>query len=266
MVKIYRGLRTVEDVTTEDTNIESKIEINNEDIDIESLTIYELSRYPIEGWEKAFETAKIPLKSISNVITNDEIENGKHLPPRKYIFNIFRLIKPQDVKVLILGDSPNPTKGVDCGIAYSTRIGDKKQPTTHNIHLELESCFPDDFNISSYRHGDLTNWVKNGVMLLNISLTVLPNKYNSHLQTWMGFTSHIIKYLVELHGKNLIVFIWGQNIKNLVGHLVSSCNVLETSSPTIKTYNRGFKGCNHFIKANELLVKLGREPIKWYEL
>ena len=261
MVKIYRGLR-------QDISIPIKYELTDiekfKELDIEMLNIYQLAlTYTPEAWKDIFIEGLPHIQQISKAIDAEEEEWGKCLPPRKYIFRTFHTIAPEDVKVLIVGESPYHLIGVETGMAFNNWSGDKKQISVQNIHNEILRCYP-DFKIP--RHGNISPWISQGVMLLNATLTVRKGKKDSMIQTWMGFISLLITRLVALHGKKLVVMIWGAKAQVLVKDLVGSASVLETSNPGHFTVDRGFKGCNHFIKCNEILKKYGREEINWCQL
>lgn len=258
MVKIYRGLR-------QDISLPIKYETTDiekfKEQDIESLNIYQLSlTYPPENWKDIFIEGLPHIQQISKAIDAEEEEWGKCLPPRKYIFRIFELIAPEDVRVLIIGQDPYHNPGVATGIAFSTWTGEKKQQIVQNIHNEVAKCYP-EFKIP--RHGSLLGWVTQGVMLLNISLTVRKGKASSMIQVWMGFISLLVTRLVAMHGKKLVVMLWGDKVKMLIKDSVTAASVLETSYPDHFNADRGFNGCGHFSKANELLKKYGREEINW---
>lgn len=237
--------------------------------DIETLSISQLFKQDIpKGWGHVFQECEEELESISDIIDEDENENGKCFPLRANIFRIFHMLRPEQVKVLIIGQDPyhNRTSSGEpaaTGIAFSTWREEKKQPSVHNMYLELKNCYP-EFEIPN--HGDLTNWVKQGVMLLNTSLTVAPNKPNSHSEIWMGFISKVIKHLVKSNGKKMIVFLWGNNAKRLVGQMVSSCTVFEAAHPSPFSVNRGFFGCQHYKLCNDVLEKNKIEKINWLKL
>lgn len=180
-------------------------------------------------------------------------------PPQKQIFNAFHL-SYKDVKVVILGQDPYHGVGEAHGFAFST-LSSKLPPSLKNIYKELY----DDLGIKKdFSNGDLTSWVKQGVMLLNTCLTVEKDKPNSHKNIgWHEFTDTVIQKLNEK--KEPIVFIlWGNNAKEKKKYITSSKHlVIESAHPSPFSANHGFFGSKPFSKTNEFLNKNGIEEIKW---
>lgn len=180
-------------------------------------------------------------------------------PPQKQIFNAFKL-PYKDVKVVILGQDPYHGEGEAHGFAFST-LSSKLPPSLKNIYKELY----DDLGIEKdYNNGDLTSWVKQGVMLLNTGLTVEKDKANSHKNLgWHNFTDVVIEKLNEK--KDPIVFIlWGNNAKDKRQYITNPIHlVIESAHPSPFSANYGFFGSKPFSKTNEFLKKNDIKEINW---
>lgn len=180
-------------------------------------------------------------------------------PPQKQIFNAFHL-SYKDVKVVILGQDPYHGVGEAHGFAFST-LSSKLPPSLKNIYKELY----DDLGIKKdFSNGDLTSWVKQGVMLLNTCLTVEKDKPNSHKNMgWHEFTDTVIQKLNEKN-EPIVFILWGNNAKEKKKYITSSKHlVIESAHPSPFSANHGFFGSKPFSKTNEFLNKNGIEEIKW---
>lgn len=180
-------------------------------------------------------------------------------PEKKDIFNAFKL-PYKDVKVVILGQDPYHGEGEAHGYAFSTHAK-KLPPSLKNIYKELY----DDLGIEKdYSNGDLTNWQKQGVMLLNTGLTVEKDKPNSHKNIgWHEFTDTVIQ---KLNDKDTpVVFIlWGNNAKEKKKFITNSKHlVIESAHPSPFSANYGFFGSKPFSKTNDFLEKNNISKINW---
>lgn len=210
-----------------------------------------------------------------NLILNDEINNSyfKELlekvnclykekiiyPPKKDVFNAFRL-SYKDVKVVILGQDPYHGEGEAHGFAFST-LNSKLPPSLKNIYKELYS----DLGIEKdYSTGNLYDWVKQGVMLLNTGLTVEKDKPNSHKNLgWCKFTDVVIEKLNER--EDPVVFIlWENNAKEKKKFITNKQHlIIESAHPSPFSAYNGFFGSKPFSKANTFLEKKGKQKINW---
>lgn len=181
-------------------------------------------------------------------------------PIKENVFNALNLVEPNNVKVVILGQDPYHQKGQSHGLSFSVEEGIKIPPSLRNIYKELK----EDIGLEISNSGNLTNWGKQGVLLLNTVLTVEDSKPNSHKKKgWQNLTTQIITKLNE--GKTPIVFmLWGNNARsfkkiiNTEKHLV-----LETVHPSPLSAYGGFLGCKHFSKANKFLKANNIAEIDW---
>lgn len=181
-------------------------------------------------------------------------------PPSKLIFNAFNLTPFNDVKVVILGQDPYHNVGQAHGLAFSVPDGIQKPPSLQNIFKELNQ----DLGINIPTNGNLEKWAKEGVLLLNASLTVRAHNAASHAKIgWQRFTDAAIRTLSE-QKNNLVFILWGNYAiakENLIDH--NKHLILKTVHPSPLSASRGFFGCKHFSKTNEYLIKNGITPIDW---
>ena len=185
----------------------------------------------------------------------------KHIYPDMYdIFNALRYTDYNDVKVVILGQDPYHGEGEAHGLAFSVKPGVKIPPSLRNIYKELS----DTMGCYIPNNGYLEKWARQGVLLLNTSLTVVKDTPNSHKNIgWEIFTDKVIK-LISKREKPVIFILWGSNAKSKLMLIDTSKHIVLTSvHPSPLSANRGFFGSNHFKIANENLVKLGEKPIDW---
>ena len=180
-------------------------------------------------------------------------------PPQKEIFNAFKL-PYQDVKVVILGQDPYHGVGEAHGYAFST-LASKLPPSLKNIYKELYN----DLGIEKdFTKGDLTSWVKQGVMLLNTGLTVEKDLPNSHKNIgWHEFTDVVIQKLNEKE-EPVVFILWGNNAREKKKFITNKKHlVIESAHPSPFSANNGFFGSKPFSKANEFLEKNNIEKINW---
>jgi uracil-DNA glycosylase len=182
-------------------------------------------------------------------------------PPDADIFNAFTFTKPDNLKVVILGQDPYHGENQAHGLCFSVRKGNKIPPSLRNIYKELASDIPD---FEPPAHGDLTHWAKQGVLLLNTVLTVEQSQAHSHKNIgWEQFTDAVIA-TISAKFENVIFLLWGapaQNKAKLID--VQRHTILSTVHPSPLSAYRGFFGCKHFSKTNDLLKAIGKEAIDW---
>ncbi len=194
---------------------------------------------------------------------DNEYKNNIIYPKYEDIFNAFKLTDYNNIKVVIIGQDPYHDVGQAHGLAFSVKDDIKLPPSLKNIFKELNSNYNTNYNFN----GDLTNWAKQGVLLINTVLTVREHFANSHKNKgWEIFTSNIIKKLNEK--ENQIIFVlWGNDAKKNKEYITNKNHIiLETSHPSPLSAYNGFFGCNHFKKINNLLIKNKKEPIDWLEI
>ncbi|EKU40249.1 uracil-DNA glycosylase [Acinetobacter sp. AYS6] len=182
-------------------------------------------------------------------------------PPSKQIFSALNITPLANVKVVILGQDPYHGPNQANGLSFSVQKGIPLPPSLRNIFHELHT----DLGIPAPRHGDLTKWAKQGVLLLNSVLTVEAGQPTSHQkQGWEAFTDEVIDVLNEQR-EHIVFILWGAYAQrkgqriNRDKHLV-----LTAAHPSPLAANRGgFFGCKVFSKTNQYLKQHGIEPIDW---
>lgn len=179
-------------------------------------------------------------------------------PPKEAVFNAFSLTPIDQVKVVIIGQDPYHGLGQAHGLCFSVQEGVKPPPSLVNIFKELK----EDLGIPIPHHGSLSAWAKQGVLLLNSTLTVRQQCPMSHYgQGWEQFTDAVIKILCE-RADSLVFLLWGKSAKEKCQHLKNHF-ILTAPHPSPFSAHTGFFGCRHFSKTNEHLKKLGKTPIDW---
>lgn len=181
-------------------------------------------------------------------------------PPSNLIFNAFNLTPFDKVKVVILGQDPYHNIGQAHGLAFSVPDGIQIPPSLQNIFKELNS----DIRMPIPQSGNLENWAREGVLLLNASLTVRANMAASHARIgWQQFTDAAIRALSDKK-EHLVFILWGNYAiakESLIDH--SKHLVLKTVHPSPLSASRGFFGCHHFSQTNQYLINNGIQPINW---
>ncbi|RXJ94065.1 uracil-DNA glycosylase [Arcobacter sp. AHV-9/2010] len=213
-------------------------------------------------WEDIInlEKQKDYYKSLEKEI-NKRYETSTVFPEKENIFKAFSLTKLDNLKVVILGQDPYHGFGQAQGLAFSTPANIKNPPSMQNILKEIES---DLGKKSLCEDGDLTSWAKQGVMLLNTILTVEESKPKSHHNLgWEVFTDNIIKYISD-NCEDTVFILWGSpaiSKTKLIDR--KKHHILTAPHPSPLSSYRGFFGCKHFSKTNEILINLKKEPIIW---
>ncbi len=189
-----------------------------------------------------------------------EYETKTIFPPKELIFNALKTTSYKDVKVVIVGQDPYHGVGEAHGLSFSVQEGVKLPPSLKNIYKELY----DDLGISPSISGDLTKWAKEGVLLLNSSLTVIKDRPSSHSKIgWELLTDYIIALLNEK--ETPIVFIlWGNFAKEKEKLITNKIHlVIKSSHPSPFSCNYGFFGSKPFSQTNNFLISQNKKPIDW---
>jgi uracil-DNA glycosylase len=189
-------------------------------------------------------------------------ERSQHpvFPKGSAIFNAFDLTPFEQVRVVILGQDPYHGPGQAHGLCFSVPGGIPFPPSLANIFAELKR----DLGLPVPAHGDLTPWAKQGVLLLNATLTVRAHEAGSHQgKGWERFTDAAIAQL-SARCEGLIFLLWGRFAQQKEALIDSARHyVLKAPHPSPLSAHRGFIGCGHFGQVNELLVARGQAPIDW---
>ena len=190
----------------------------------------------------------------------EERKNYIILPPKENIFTAFKTTPFSKTKVVILGQDPYHGENQSHGLAFSVMPGVRIPPSLRNMFKEIEQSLGYEMPDSGY----LLNWAKQGVLLLNTVLTVRKEEANSHRKKgWEQFTDKVIEVLNEREDPVIFV-LWGNNAKEKVKMITSPRHhILTAVHPSPLSASRGFFGCNHFVRVNEILLSEGKEPINW---
>jgi len=187
-------------------------------------------------------------------------QSGPVYPPDQLRFEAFRQTPFNRVKVIILGQDPYHGDGQAHGLSFSVNRGQPIPPSLRNIYQELHS----DLGVTAPGHGDLSAWARQGVLLLNSTLTVSANTPASHQkQGWEIFTGAALQALND-HGDHLVFMLWGKAAAAKAPLLDDARHlVLTAPHPSPLSAYRGFFGCRHFSLANQWLQQHGKTPINW---
>jgi len=193
-------------------------------------------------------------------ILRSEYQKYNIFPDMYDIFNALKYTPFSSVKAVIIGQDPYHEVGQAHGLSFSVKKGIPLPPSLQNIYKELE----DDLGIKPPPHGELVSWAKNGVLLLNATLTVREGMANSH-QTigWQIFTDHVIS-LLNTSEQPIAFLLWGAYARQKTALITNPKHYILTSAhPSPLSAYRGFFGSKPFSKINAFLEKNGRAPIDW---
>ena len=209
-------------------------------------------------WAEALRPAAPALARAEAFCDEEEAAGRAYLPERSRVLRAFS--RPlADVRVLVVGQDPYPTKGHPVGLAFSVAPDVRPVPRSlRNVYVELEA----DLGIPPAAHGDLTAWFEQGVLLLNRVLTVTPGQSGSHRRRgWEQVTQRAIEALVE-RGGPLVAVLWGADARKLAP-LLGDVPVIESAHPSPLSARYGFFGSRPFSRANDLLAAQGSDPVDW---
>lgn len=190
----------------------------------------------------------------------DERARHQVFPPHEEVFAALHLTPYESVKVVILGQDPYHGPGQAHGLCFSVRPGVAVPPSLKNIHAELRS----DLGIDPPDHGCLDAWSRQGVLLLNTTLTVRARQAASHQgKGWETFTDRVIS-AVDDKPERVVFILWGAAARRKKALIDTSRHVIiESAHPSPLSAHNGFFGCRPFSRANEALIAAGREPVDW---
>ena len=231
------------------------------------------------GWIDVFESCLPEIEHINKSLIKDEKEHGAFYPQKADIFKAFDMCPLQNVKVVIIGQDPyhsNDHNGypIAMGMSFSVRRGNTIPSSLNNIYKELsKSLYREDRSTGEQSsteseewsvpgHGDLSSWARQGVLLLNMCLTVRAHQAKSHKSLWMGFIAKIIAS-INVKNPNCIYVMWGREAERIQSLLTDKNIKLVAPHPSGFSANKGFIGCGHFVKINEHLEAQGRKKINW---
>ncbi|WCM42772.1 uracil-DNA glycosylase [Flavobacterium sp. CBA20B-1] len=216
----------------------------------------------MNSWKEfiALESTKDYYTKLKQIVDAD-YEKDTIYPPKEYIFNAFKYCPLDKVKVVILGQDPYHGQGQAHGLSFSVNKGIALPPSLRNIYGELQT----DVNFSNPGHGDLTDWAKQGVLLLNDVLTVKAGQPASHQKLgWEQFTQNVISFLSN-EKSGLVFMLWGNHAQKKGKNIDRSKHLVLTSGhPSPMSANQGkWFGNKHFSQANNFLLQQEKQPINW---
>lgn len=193
-------------------------------------------------------------------IVEEEYKTKTIYPPKDHVFEALKLTSYKDTRVVIVGQDPYHGEGEAHGLSFSVQKGVKVPPSLQNIYKELY----DDLGIPPKNDGDLTNWAKSGVLLLNAVLTVVKDTPASHRKLgWERLTDYIIKVLNEKE-EPVVFILWGNFAKEKMSFITNPKHfVLTSPHPSPFSARYGFFGSKPFSKTNAFLKQNGLKEIDW---
>ncbi len=200
------------------------------------------------------------MRELSAFLRQRKAEGARIYPPGPQIFAALDATPFDRTRVVILGQDPYHGPGQAHGLCFSVAPGVDVPPSLVNIFKEIER----DLELPRPRHGDLTSWARQGVLLLNAVLTVEAGSAGSHQgKGWEGFTDHLVETLAR-EREGLVFMLWG-SYAQAKGRIIDARRhcVLRAPHPSPLSAHRGFIGCGHFSAANRWLTGRGQAPIDW---
>lgn len=213
------------------------------------------------SWKRALasEFDKDYFKTLSEFVRNEYLTSTIYPKPHD-VFRAFDLCPVSEVKVVIIGQDPYHGPKQANGLSFAVHENIPLPPSLKNIFKEIEK----DLGIETKPDGNLTRWAKQGVLLLNATLTVRAGTPGSHQQKgWEQFTDAVIKYVSE-QKEHVVFLLWGNYAKQKGLHIDRNKHlVLEATHPSPFSVHNGFFGCKHFSKANKYLKECGLSIVDW---
>ncbi len=219
---------------------------------------------PPPTWERVFEYAIPEIKAASKILLETEQTHGMSYPLRKDFFQAFSVTPLPSVKVVLVGQDPYHQTRFDGlpraqGLSFSVSRQDDIPSSLSNIFTELANTIPD---FVRPLHGDLTSWARQGVLLLNMSLTVKPHTARFYEELWMGFISKVLEVLAQERPHTVYILL-GRQAQKLQQLLPGNAQVVTANHPSGLSAHRGFFGKKVFPKTNRMLEKFRETPIDW---
>ena len=214
------------------------------------------------GWKKVLqkEFDEAYFEALTKFV-KEEYKTSTVYPPARFIFNAFELTPFDKVKVVILGQDPYHGPKQANGLAFSVNDGITTPPSLVNIYKEIET----DLGVKTKnKNGNLESWARQGVLMLNATLTVKAGMAGSHQNKgWEKFTDAVVKILSE-QKENLVFILWGAYAQKKGGVIDESKHlVVRSAHPSPLSAHNGFLGSKPFSQANAYLIFSGKDPIEW---
>lgn len=215
-----------------------------------------------ESWAEVLkdEFDKEYFKTLTNFVRN-EYSSGICYPPGQMIFNAFKSTPFKDVKVVIIGQDPYHGPNQAHGLCFSVNEGVPFPPSLSNIFKEIKA----DIGVETPMSGDLSHWAKQGVLLLNATLTVRAGQAGSHQNKgWEIFTDEVINKLNK-EKEGIVFLLWGNYAQNKGKYIDPTRHcILKSKHPSPLSANQGgWFGQKNFSKTNDFLISKGKEPVNW---
>ena len=224
-----------------------------------------------EHWKEFFQPLLVPSQSESNSLLakistriTEDADKGLYVTPAlQDLYNALD-ISPEKIKVIILSQDPYKNPGQANGLAFSVNSGIRVPPSLTNIHTEVQNS---GFQISRPCHGDLTKWVRQGILLLNAALTTTIGSSGAHSDHWAPFTNLLMEYVLKTaqqRNQLIVGILWGRYAQSHAylfdqyGH-----PYIQSAHPSPLSAHRGFIGSKPFEKVNDILKQYNREPVDW---
>lgn len=213
------------------------------------------------SWQKALraERSKNYFKTLSTFVKKEYAKEEVY-PPQELIFNAFALCPVAEVRVVLLGQDPYHGRGQAQGLCFSVAPGSRIPPSLKNIYKEIK----DDIGSVADESGDVSRFAREGVLLLNATLTVRSGSPGSHQHKgWEEFTDAVIHYL-STEKSNIVFILWGRYAREKGQYIDRKKHlVLTAPHPSPFSAHKGFLGCRHFSMTNAYLEKHGFKGICW---
>ncbi len=218
-----------------------------------------------ESWRNLLQSEfDAPYFKALTEFVRQEYRTQTIFPPASLIFNAFDTCRLEDVKVVIIGQDPYHGDGQAMGLSFSVPAGVKIPGSLINIYKEIEAEYGNTPGYRPHVNGDLTAWARQGVLLLNATLTVRAHQAGSHQgHGWETFTDNVIRLISE-HLSGVVFMLWGSYAGRKAEMIDQRKHlVLASAHPSPLSAYRGFLGNGHFAKANEYLRSIGKKEIVW---
>jgi uracil-DNA glycosylase len=222
----------------------------------EDISIYEVAiNYAPPTWKEHFESKKKEIKVVSDLLAKRALSGEVHTPCNSNIFRAFHLTKPNNIKVVIVGQDPYPGAGIADGLSFSSQ---NIPASLKNIFKEINNSYP---NTPPPTDGRLDRWAKQGVFLINTCLTCPVGNAGGHskFNIWIPFIAATLKLVGKLN-PDCYYLLWGKTAQECKQYISGKADkILMSSHPSPLSATRGFLGCGHFEMVNKGLTV----PIKW---
>lgn len=206
-------------------------------------------------WDPVIDALKAKHANVFQTLAQESVDV---YPPHPCIFNAFHHTNIADTRVVILGQDCYHGPGEANGLAFSVPDGVRTPPSLLNVFKELHREYPDS---SIRKNTDLTDWAKQGVVLLNTALTVRHKSPGSHIALWKPFTTDLVIHLAN-STRNVVYMLWGNHAISYVPYIDQLNNLVLTHTHPSPLSRKPFT-CGHFAQANEYLQKHGKRPVNW---